>query len=240
MAVLPVGKPTIEIAELDGDGNKGAWQLIDIPVEGSTTLDTEEGEKTDYTEEGGGLVDSYQKQAKNTLTFTLFAKKGVTKPFPDKNGVIVKNYAIRLSPEDPECLGFIMHKCSVSCRDTYSAADGTRWEYKFSGLVSEDTTEILDDYIRANSFDLSVNYLTFSADEDTTGQTATSDLGAGRSLTATAAASDTWITATASSQTVTIKVDANTGKRRVGYVTVTSDDGRTTKLKVIQAAGTSS
>lgn len=237
--ILPVGKPTIEVAALDKDGNKGTWQTIDVPVDGTTSLDTEEGEKTDYLEEGGGLVDSYQKQSKYTLTFTLYAKKGASKPIADVNGVITTNYAIRLSPEDPECKGFTMHKCSVSCTETYTSADGVRWTYKFSGLVGEDTEEILDEYIRANSFDMSVNYLTFAASTETA-QTATADLGAGRTITAAARTADTWITASVSSLTVSVSVSANTGARRVGYVTVTDDEGKKATLKIIQSAGSSS
>lgn len=232
--ILPVGKPTIEIAPLDGGGNKGAWTTIDIPVDGSTTLDTEDGEKTEYLEEGGGLVDSYQKQSKYTLTFTLYAKKGTRKPIEDKNGVIKTNYAIRLSPEDPECKGFIMHKCSVSCRETYSSADGVRWEYSFSGLVGEDTSEILDEYIRAYSFDMSVNFLTFAASTETS-QTATA-LGLDSSDTISVSTQDNWITPTVSSHTVSVSVSENTGEKRRGYITVTTDSGKTSKLKVIQSA----
>lgn len=238
--ILPVGKPTIRISKLDADGNKAPWKTIDIPVDGSTTMDTEAGEKTEYLEEGGGVVDSYQKQSKYTLTFTLYAKKGVQKPIEDSNGVIVDNYAISLTPEDPECHGFIMHKCSVSCRETYSTADGVRWEYTFSGLVSTEATEILDEYIAAQHFDLSANYLSFAAAEDTTGQTVTADLGAGTTITAAAGTTDTWITTAVSNLTVTVTVAANaTTSKRIGYVTVTAGT-KTAKLKVIQAAGTAS
>jgi hypothetical protein len=239
--ILPVGKPMIKISKLDADGNKAPWKIIDIPVDGSTTLDTEEGEKTEYLEEGGGVVDSYQKQSKYTLTFTLYAKKGIQKPIVDHNGVIVDNYAITLTPEDPECWGFIMHKCSVSCRETYSSADGTRWEYKFSGLVSKETEEILDEWIAAQHFDLSANFLSFTAAEDTTGKTVSAALGAGSTITAAAGTSETWITATTSDLTVTVKVSENTTTaKRVGTVTVTDDEGKTATLKVIQAAGSSS
>ena len=231
--ILPVGKPTIEIAPLDGGGNKGAWTTIDIPVDGSTTLETEDGEKTEYLEEGGGLVDSYQKQSKYTLTFTLYAKKGTSKPIEDKNGVIKTNYAIRLSPEDPECKGFIMHKCSVSCRETYSSADGVRWEYSFSGLVGEDTSEILDEYIRAYSFDMSVNFLSFGA-SDETAQTATAE-GLDTADTITASTTSDWITTSVSSQTVSITVAQNTGAKRFGFVTI-QDGDKSSTLKVIQSA----
>lgn len=233
--ILPVGKPTIEIAELDEDGNKGAWQAIDVPVDGTTSLETEEGERTEYLEEGGGVVDAYQKQSKYTLNFTLYAKKGVEKPIADNNGVIVKNYAIRLTPEDPECKGFIMHKCSVSCQETYTSADGVRWAYKFSGLVSEDTAEILDEYIKATSFDMSVNYLAFASDAEPA-QTATANLGAGSSVTATA--SDNWITTSVSGLEVSVTTSANSGLKRIGYVTVTSDSGKKSKVKIIQAGAT--
>ena len=58
MAVLSYGKPKIEIAELDADDNMFPWVQIDVPKDGTTSMETQEGDNTEYLEEGGGLVDS--------------------------------------------------------------------------------------------------------------------------------------------------------------------------------------
>lgn len=231
MAILSIGKPTIEIAELDKDGNKGPWIQIDTPKDGTTSLETSEGDSADYNEEGGALVDRYVKQSTYTLTLELFAKKGFSKPIPDKNGVVTKNYAIRLTPEDPECKGFIMHKCSVSCLDSFTVADGMSWVYNFAGLVSDETEEILDEYIKANSFDFSANYVVLP--KAGTSQSVDADEGAGASLEAEASAD--WITPSVDDLKVSVSASENTsGVRRVGVVTVTSNDGKTGTFKVIQ------
>ena len=71
---LSVGKNTIWLSKLDKDGNLGKWFMVDTPKEGTSDLSTSEGSKTEYTEEGGGLVDMYQQKSKFPFTIDLFAK----------------------------------------------------------------------------------------------------------------------------------------------------------------------
>jgi hypothetical protein len=86
------------------------------------------------TQEGGGVVDV--KYAKNKYSFVcqLFDKQNTTKPIVDNDGIITDNYAIRLTPENPNTKGFLMEKTAVSIVDTWTAADGGLWEYTFEGL----------------------------------------------------------------------------------------------------------
>lgn len=239
MAVLSYGKPLIEIAELDADDNMSPWVKIDVPKDGTTSMETQEGDNTEYLEEGGGLVDSYRKASKYSLSFELYAKKGFQKPIADVNGVVTKNYAIRLTPEDPETYGFVLWKCSVSCVETHTVADGMMWKYTFNGLVAKGRTEIMDMFVGATNINTDKNYLAFANTADTTGQTVVAEVGASDTLSASS--SETWATAEVGSdgKTVTVTVTANaTTSKREAVVTLTTTSGKSSSFKVLQAAGT--
>lgn len=241
MAVLSYGKPIIEIAELDADDNMSPWVKIDTPKDGTTSMETQEGDNTEYLEEGGGLVDSYRKASKYSLTFDLYAKKGFQKPIADVNGVITKNYAIRLTPEDPETYGFVLWKCSVSCVETHTVADGMIWRYTFNGLVAKGRVEIMDVFIGATNINTDKNYVSFSASADSTGQDVVAEVGASDTLSASS--SETWATTAVGNdgKTVTITVSANTTtSKREALVTLTTTAGKTGSFKVLQAAGSAS
>lgn len=140
--VISWGKPTIQVGKLNGTtGMAGVteWKTLDTPVEGTTSLATTEGEKTEAKEEGGAVVDS--KTSKNTyaLSVTLYKKKGVDLPFEDVDGTIAGNYAVLLQPEDPQCEGLIIAKSTVKATTTYAAADGVRVTYTFDALVPDET-----------------------------------------------------------------------------------------------------
>lgn len=235
MAILNVGKPKIELAPVDIDGNIGKWFTIDTPKEGTTTLETSAGDKTEYVEEGGGLVDSYQKKSKYSLKFELFGKKNKTKPILDNNGVITQNYAIRVTPEDETCYGIFIPRCSASCEETWSAQDGLLWKYSFDGLLSPDYEEIMD-YFKPNLLlHGSDNFVTFGAAEEEE-QEVSYEIGAGSSLTITKDGESSWVTATADGGDVSISVSANTtGEKRSTFLTI-SDGTRECDLKVIQSA----
>lgn len=135
MAVLSWGKPKVEIGLLGANGAAPTtWTALPEIVEDSTQLTVEQGEKVDAREEGGGIVDSRRKANAYSLTLTLYVKKGDQKPIEDVDGIIAGNYAVRLTPEDPENAGFVMDKTSVSITETWNSAEGKRWAYTFDGL----------------------------------------------------------------------------------------------------------
>ncbi len=134
MAILSWGKPKIEISKLDESGDATTWIEIDTPVENSTQLIPEKGEKREAKEEGGKVVDSRTSANKYRVEFELYAKKGKSKPIEDNDGVVEGNYAFRLTPEDPSLVGFIIENNSVSVEDTFTSADGEKWKYTFEGL----------------------------------------------------------------------------------------------------------
>ena len=148
MAVINWGKPTIEIVKLENGAipSSPSWTKLDTPVEGTTTLETTEGEKTEALDEGGAVVDTRKKKNKYSLKFSLFEKKGKEKPIEDEDGVITDEYAIRVTPEDSSTPGFILKKCSVSVQYTYNAADGGRFAYTFDALTP-DQGKMLERYM---------------------------------------------------------------------------------------------
>lgn len=135
--ILKWGKPLLEIIKLvDGEipSSSPQWTALDNPKENTTTLGTTEGDVTEANGEGGELVDAYVKASSYQLTFQLFAKRDAEKPIEDNDGVILDEYAIRLTPEDDTLPGFMLPKCRVSVVDSYTAADGELWQYTFRAL----------------------------------------------------------------------------------------------------------
>jgi len=146
MAVLSWGQPKVEIGKLtSGDGAPSIWEELPEIVKDTAKLNTEQGNKTEAIAEGGGIVDVRFDKSKYTFELELFVKKGDTKPIEDEDGIVLDNYAVRLTPEDPETDGFIMDKVNVGCVETWTSADGKRWKYTFNGLIPK-TGKILKTY----------------------------------------------------------------------------------------------
>jgi hypothetical protein len=133
MAVLSWGKPKVEIAKIT-DGVIGEYSELPAIKEGTAQLSTTEGTETEAKEEGGALIDSRRSASTYSFTCDVFKQKGADKPIADADGIIVDNYAIRLTPEDNTVEGWIMEKTQVSCVTQWSSADGELWRYTFKGL----------------------------------------------------------------------------------------------------------
>ncbi len=145
MSILSWGKPKLEISKLDENGDATTWVVLDTPVENTTKMNVEKGERKEAKEEGGAVVDVRVGKNKYNLEFELYAKKGKDKPIEDEDGVIAGNYAIRLTPEDEAMKGFIMDNASVSVEDTWDSEIGGKWKYSFQGLKPK-TGKILKPY----------------------------------------------------------------------------------------------
>lgn len=137
MAIIGWGKPRIFYKKL---GDKAAtWNEFDTPAEGTTTLSTTKGDKTEAKVEGG--ANEAVKYGKNTyaLTFNIRAAKDRKRPIDDTDGVITDGYAIALQPEAADAPGFVMEASTASVEDSFSAAEGGVWAYTFDALVPEQT-----------------------------------------------------------------------------------------------------
>lgn len=139
MAVLSWGKPKVEFAKTEtttglGPSGDTGWSAFGEIMEDSASLDVTEGELIEATEEGGGVVDARRKANKYVFVLKLFVKKGDTRPIPDTNGIIADNYAVRLTPEDAECEGFLLDKTNVTVSERWTAAEGKILRYTFDAI----------------------------------------------------------------------------------------------------------
>mgnify|MGYP006974626905 CR=1 FL=1 len=153
MAVLSWGKPKVEFAKTEtttglGPSGDTGWTAFGEIKEDSASLDVTEGERIEATEEGGGVVDARRKANKYVFVLELFVKKGDTRPIEDVDGVIGDNYAVRLTPEDATCEGFILDKTNVSVTESWTAANGKRVRYTFDGIKPDDKTAICKSYTK--------------------------------------------------------------------------------------------
>lgn len=135
MSVLSWGKPKVEFTKsVNGEVPKEpmpTWTAFPEIKEDTAKLTTTEGTKKEATEEGGDLVDTRKGKNKYSFELEIFVKKGDEKPIEDEDGVIVDNYAVRLTPEDEECEGFLIENATVSVTESWSSADGKLWKYTF-------------------------------------------------------------------------------------------------------------
>lgn len=145
MSILSWGKPKVEIAPYVNGAlpSTPTWATLAEIQQGSAQLATEQGEKTEALEEGGGVVDVRYGASKYTFTCSLYMKKGDTKPISDVDGVVTTNYSLRLTPEDTAAMGFQLVKCSVSVQETWTSADGGLWTYTFSALKPTSGTALV-------------------------------------------------------------------------------------------------
>lgn len=144
MAVLSWGKPKVEYAKSTGTStDPTTWDTMPEIKEDSASLEVTEGELIEATEEGGAVVDSRRKANKYKFTLDVYVKKGGTRPIADTNGIITDNYAVRVTPEDTACEGFILRKTNVTVAERWTAAEGKMLRYTFDGIKPDATDGII-------------------------------------------------------------------------------------------------
>lgn len=139
---LSWGKCKIWIAKLvkneSGKWEPGEWKAIPTPVENSTQLQTTKGDKKEAKIEGGENEAVKYGRSTYLLEFEIRAgnENGVPreKPFKDEDGVIAGEYALMLQPEDAEVQGIQIDTGTLSCEDTWSSEDGSKWKYTLDAL----------------------------------------------------------------------------------------------------------
>lgn len=136
MAVLTWGIKSFETAESENGAPKtgSPWKKIDLPKKDSLRVETKEGETKEALDEAGNVVDSKTAPSSYELTFELFVKKGVARPFDDKDGVIEGEKAFRLIPDDPTVEGWQIDRSTVSATIVYTTSEGILYKYKAKAL----------------------------------------------------------------------------------------------------------
>lgn len=129
--ILSWGKPGLYIRPF---GDNGAYTLIPTPVENSSILNTEKGEKKEAPLEGGAMEDVRYLKNKYSFEFEIRVTTAKTMPFTANDGVVSGEYELVLVPEDNTATGFKMDKAHVSTEDTWSAEDGGKVKYTLDAL----------------------------------------------------------------------------------------------------------
>lgn len=248
MSVVSWGAPTLEFIKVKAGvaPPSGDWSAQDgyvripgdILLEDSSTLETTEGETKELKNEKGENVDSKRMPASYTFSTSVIKKKGekvVQNAFAPVNGVVEGEWAMRCIAQDPSTPGFVFRKATIGTTKSWSADQGSLDVLSVNGLVPDTVDkEICLDY--SVSISVSPASLSFAAAADTTGKPVTVE-GASGTVTATPAADSSWITASVSGKTVTVKVVANSGAERTGKVTIADSEGGSLVVTVSQAAG---
>lgn len=130
------GKPTIEIVKYENGAmpESPVWKELPTPVENTTKLTTEKGDKKEAKIEGGEVIDVKVNKNKYTLELELYVTRNFTPPIPDVDGVIADNYAVRVTPEDPTLEGVLIDKAAVSVEKTWDSEIGGKLKYTFEAL----------------------------------------------------------------------------------------------------------
>lgn len=131
MAVLSWGKPKIEFTKLENGEvpSSAVWTALPTPVENTTKLTTESGEKKEAKIEGGEVIDVKKGKSKFTFEFELYITRGFTKPIADEDGLVIDNYALRLTPEDSTLKGLLFENTSISVEETWDSEFGGKLKY---------------------------------------------------------------------------------------------------------------
>ena len=230
MAQLSWGKPSIEFGKCGADGAAPTtWTKLPYdPVENSTKLTPTKGEKKEAKVEGG--ENEAVKYAKNTYVFEfeVRAALGRSKPIEDVDGVVAEEYAFRLTPENPECEGFLIERSTVSVEDTFDTAEGKKWKYTADVLKPKTGNQVKP--YTAQQLPVDPSSLVFEKEADTTGKAIiVTTTGA-----VAAVSSESWATVAVASKTVTVKTSANTGALRAANISIMAD-GKTSVVTVYQA-----
>lgn len=114
--------------------------VFHTPVDASTQLSMEKGDKMEATIEGGEAEAIKYKRGKYTLEFQIRLGDSHNKWQVDGvDGVVDGEWSVELEPEDfaNGAPGFKMPKAVCSYEDTYSSADGIIRTYSFESLKPE-------------------------------------------------------------------------------------------------------
>ena len=154
MAVILWGKPTITVTVVGGAAaDQSANLTVPTPVEGSTALSTETGDKHEALIEGGGNEAVRYDRNKYTLEFSVRFAAGRTMPFEDKSsdGRITGTYKFVIKGEDNASPQMALNEGIVRYEDVMSLADGAARHYFIESLVPVSGDQITWTHTAASS-----------------------------------------------------------------------------------------
>lgn len=141
--IISWGIPKIKATPLSGGGGAVTFHT---PVEGSTQLSSEKGEKMEALIEGGENEAVKYKRGKYALEFQIrLGDSHNTWQIDGTDGTVPGEFSVELEPEDfaTGAPGFMMPRAVCSYVDTYSSADGIIRTYTFDSLKPEVGKQII-------------------------------------------------------------------------------------------------
>lgn len=126
------GKPTLFIKNLSIAGSK--FKKLPTPIEDSTELTPNEGEKIDGTVEGGEIEVSRTKKSTYEFGYNIRKLAGRKPPFKTVDGVTNHEFAILLMPEDNNADGIYIERSAARVAEPYTPGEGGRWNVLHSAL----------------------------------------------------------------------------------------------------------
>lgn len=140
--IISWGIPKITVKSTTGSGQAIVFWT---PVEDTTQLSTEKGDKLEALIEGGEPEAIKYKRGKYTLEFQVRLGDSHNKwQIDGVDGVVEGEWSVELEPEDfaNGAPGFKMPKSVCSYEDSYSSADGIIRTYTFESLKPETGKQI--------------------------------------------------------------------------------------------------
>lgn len=142
--IISWGIPTIKVYKYNGATAGSTPITFPTPVEGSTQLSSEKGDKMEARVEGGEAEAIKYKRGKYALTLQIRRGAGRQMPIKGVDGVVQGEWKVELEPEQKNegAPGFTIQKAVCSYEDTYTSEDGAIRTYTFESLKSGDGSQI--------------------------------------------------------------------------------------------------
>ncbi len=143
VVTLSWGVPGIEVLNLSQENAK--WMKFPTPAESTTSLETTQGDKMEAKVEGG--ANEAVKYKSNTYQLTFEIRQALDRAqnndtfIDDVDGVVQDEYAVRISPENPNAIYALIRRSSVNVQKTFTAEDGWRKIYTFEVLKPSDKAD---------------------------------------------------------------------------------------------------
>jgi len=131
------GKPTIKVKKVGG----ASFSELPTPIDGSTSLETTQGEKMEAKIEGGD--NEAVKYKANTYELSFQIRDAPEKAeklavISDIDGVVKDEFTVQVIPENEDAIGVQIDRASVNVQTSYNSTDGVVKTYTFSALKPSD------------------------------------------------------------------------------------------------------
>ncbi len=133
------GVPTIEVRKV----GETEWLKFATPVEGTSTLECEQGDKLEALIEGGTAEAVKYKANKYTFTFDVRQVPERTDPIEDVDGVVEEEWQVRVTPEIAKAHHMFIQRASVNVQLKYTAEEGLTKTFEFSSLKPDTGAQVV-------------------------------------------------------------------------------------------------